>query len=287
MSTFDTAPIARPGFLEAGAGDFLHYAALSLLGLFCVMPIVVMFATSFKLQSQLFNEGLNFFFVPTLENYRDVLFGNHFDRYLVNSLIVGVASTVITLALGCMAAYGLVRLRFRGRKVLGYTTLLLRTVPLAVLAVPVFMIWTQVGIANSLSGLVLLYVAVNLPFTIWLLYGFIQQVPVELEEAAAIDGCGPIEVFWRVVLPLIKPGLAAAAIFTFRIAWNEFVLALVLTDRATRTLPVAASLYVTDIGVDWGKVMALGSLIAIPPLIFTFLAARQIITGLTAGAVKG
>jgi multiple sugar transport system permease protein len=94
-------------------------------------------------------------------------------------------------------------------------------------------------------------------------------------------------VFYKVVLPLIKPGLAAASIFTFRIAWNEFILALVLTDRATRTLPVAASLYITDIGVDWGKIMALGSLIAIPPLIFTFVAARQIITGLTAGAVKG
>jgi multiple sugar transport system permease protein len=149
------------------------------------------------------------------------------------------------------------------------------------------MIWNQAGIINSLSGLVLLYVAVNLPFTIWLLYGFITQVPIELEEAARIDGCGPVQVFYKVVLPLIKPGLAAASIFTFRIAWNEFILALVLTDRATRTLPVAASLYITDIGVDWGRIMALGSLIAIPPLVFTFIAARQIITGLTAGAVKG
>jgi multiple sugar transport system permease protein len=111
-------------------------------------------------------------------------------------------------------------------------------------------------------GLVLLYVAVNLPFTIWLLYGFVLQVPVELEESAA-------------------------SIFTFRIAWNEFIPALVLTDRKTRTLPVAASLFITDIGVDWGRVMTMGSLIAIPPLIFTLVAARQIITGLTAGAVKG
>ena len=282
-----TAIAPRSRFALASLGDLLHYFALLALGLFCVTPIVVMFATSFKLQSDLFTQGLNFVFMPTLQNYRDVLFEDHFDRYLANSLLVGVASTVITLVLGCMAAYGLVRLRFRGRRVLGYATLLLRTVPLAVLAVPVFMIWSQAGIANSLGGLVLLYVAVNLPFTIWLLYGFIQQVPIELEEAAAIDGCGPVAVFWRVVLPLIRPGLAAAAIFTFRIAWNEFILALVLTDRATRTLPVAASLYITDIGVDWGKVMALGSLIAIPPLIFTFLAARQIITGLTAGAVKG
>jgi multiple sugar transport system permease protein len=210
-----------------------------------------------------------------------------FMRYLSNSLIVGLASTLITLALGCMAAYGLARFRFRGRNTVAYTTLLLRTVPLAVLAVPVFMIWNEAGIINSLSGLVLLYVAVNLPFTIWLLYGFIAQVPIELEEAALMDGCSPIQVFYKVVLPLIKPGLAAASIFTFRMAWNEFILALVLTDRATRTLPVAASLYITDIGVDWGRIMALGSLIAIPPLLFTFIAAQQIITGLTAGSVKG
>ncbi len=264
-----------------------HYAVLCLLALACALPIAVMLLTSLKQQTQLFQPGLNFFFTPTLENYREVLGEGNFARYLGNSLIVGLVSTVITLVLGCMAAYGLVRFRFSGRGTIAYTTLLLRSVPLAVLAVPVFMIWGRVGLINSLSGLVLLYVAVNLPFTIWLLFGFIEQVPVELEEAAAIDGCGPLGVFWRVVLPLIKPGLAAAAIFTFRIAWNEFILALVLTDRTTRTLPVAVSLYVTDIGVDWGKIMALSSLIAIPPLIFTFVAARQIITGLTAGAVKG
>lgn len=265
----------------------LHYLALILLAVFCVSPIVVMFATSLKLQTQIFNTGINFIFTPTLENYRDVLNEGGFTRYLTNSLIVGVVSTLITLVLGCMAAYGLARFHFAGRATVAYTTLLLRTVPLAVLAVPVFMIWNEAGIINSLSGLILLYVAVNLPFTIWLLYGFIAQVPIELEEAAKMDGCGPIQVFYLVVLPLIKPGLAAASIFTFRIAWNEFILALVLTDRATRTLPVAASLYITDIGVDWGRIMALGSLIAIPPLVFTFIAARQIITGLTAGAVKG
>jgi multiple sugar transport system permease protein len=272
----------RPAWMVAS-----HYAMLIVLAFLCVAPIAVIFATSLRQQVQIFAEPLNFLFMPTLENYRAVLQEDKLDRYLVNSLIVGLASTVITLVLGCMAAYGLARFRFRGRTTIAYTTLLLRTVPLAVLAIPVFMIWNQANLVNSLTGLVLLYVAVNLPFTIWLLYGFVLQVPAELEEAAAIDGCGPLRVFTKVLLPLMAPGLAAASIFTFRIAWNEFILALVLTDRQTRTLPVAASLFITDIGVDWGKVMAMGSLIAIPPLIFTFVAARQIITGLTAGAVKG
>ncbi len=264
-----------------------HYAMLIVLAILCILPIVVIFATSLRQQVQIFAEPLNFIFMPTLENYRAVLEEDRLDRYLWNSLFVGVVSTVITLILGCMAAYGLARFRFPGRHTVAYTTLLLRTVPLAVLAIPVFMIWNQWELVNSLWGLVLLYVAVNLPFTIWLLYGFVLQVPVELEEAAAIDGCGPIRIFTKVLLPLMAPGLAAASIFTFRIAWNEFILALVLTDRTTRTLPVAASLFITDLGVDWGKVMAMASLIAIPPLIFTFVAARQIISGLTAGAVKG
>jgi multiple sugar transport system permease protein len=264
-----------------------HYTMLIVLAVLCVLPILIIFATSLRQQVQIFAEPLNFIFMPTLENYRAVLEEDKLDRYLWNSLFVGIVSTVITLVLGCMAAYGLARFRFPGRQAVAYTTLLLRTVPLAVLAIPVFMIWNQWQLVNSLWGLVLLYVAVNLPFTIWLLYGFVLQVPVELEEAAAIDGCGPIRIFTKVLLPLMAPGLAAASIFTFRIAWNEFILALVLTDRQTRTLPVAASLFITDLGVDWGKVMAIASLIAIPPLIFTFVAARQIISGLTAGAVKG
>ncbi len=272
----------RSPWLVAG-----HYTMLIVLALLCILPIVVIFATSVRQQVQIFSEPLNFIFTPTLENYRAVLVEDRLDRYLWNSLFVGVVSTVITLVIGCMAAYGLARFRFPGRHTVAYTTLLLRTVPLAVLAIPVFMIWNQWGLINSLWGLVLLYVGVNLPFTIWLLYGFVLQVPVELEEAAAIDGCGPIRIFTKVLLPLMAPGLAAASIFTFRIAWNEFILALVLTDRQTRTLPVAATLFITDLGVDWGKVMAMASLIAIPPLIFTFVAARQIISGLTAGAVKG
>lgn len=266
---------------------FGRYAILVVLGVLCLLPIVTIFATSLRQQVQIFGEPLNFLFVPTLENYRAVLTEDKFDRYLVNSLVVGLVSTILTLILGSMAAYGLARFTFTGRKTVAYGTLMLRTVPFAVLAIPVFMIWNQWHLVNSLSGLVLLYVAVNLPFTIWLLYGFILQVPIELEESAVIDGCSRWQLFYKVVIPLIAPGLAAASIFTFRIAWNEFILALVLSDRNTRTLPVAASLFITDMGVDWGKVMAMASLIAIPPLIFTFVAARQIITGLTAGAVKG
>lgn len=165
----------RPLWLVAG-----HYAVLVFLAFLCVAPILVIFGTSLRQQVDIFAAPLDFLFTPTLENYRAVLEDDKFDRYLVNSLFVGVVSTVITLVLGCMSAYGLARFRFKGRTTIAYTTLLLRTVPLAVLAIPVFLIWSEWQLVNSLWGLVLLYVAVNLPFTIWLLYGFVLQVPVEL-----------------------------------------------------------------------------------------------------------
>lgn len=267
--------------------EFLHYVALIVLSLICLMPVIILAMTAFKTERQIFDTSWSWLFMPTMDNFKAVIEDGHIDRYLKNSLIISIAATIITLLLGTMCAYALARFRFLGRDSLSYGTLILRTLPPAVLAVPVFVVWAAWGINDTLAGVILIYVALNLPFTIWLLYGFIEQVPEELEEAAAIDGCGPFRVFCLVILPLLKPGMAAAAIFTFRLAWNEFILSFILTNRYTRTLPASISNYITDTGVEWGKIMAAGVLIALPPLIFTFVAAKQIITGLTAGSVKG
>jgi multiple sugar transport system permease protein len=203
-------------------------------------------------------------------------------------LIVATISTGITLLIGCMAAYALVRFRFMGRGAVSITTLMMRMVPPAVLLVPVFGIWTfQYHLDQSYTGIILVYTAMNLPFVIWILQSFIVQVPIQLEEAARMDGANPLQVFYLVVLPIIKPGLAAAAIFTFRIAWNEFLLANALLGRSTRTVPVTIVNSITEYDIDWGVIMATGMLLAVPPIIFTFVASRQIITGMTAGAVKG
>ena len=145
----------------------------------------------------------------------------------------------------------------------------------------------DVCLAGTHGGIILIYVALNLPFVIWILQSFIVQVPRSLEEAARVDGAGPFQVFFTVVLPLIKPGLAAAAIFTFRIAWNEYLLASALSDRDTRTVPILIVNNMSEFNVEWGVIMATGMLLAIPPIIFTLVASRQIITGMTAGAVKG
>jgi multiple sugar transport system permease protein len=269
-------------------GRVARFAQLSiawLLAAAVIVPLAVMLATSVKTQRQIFESGFSFIFTPTLENYHAILQGR-FLGYVGNSIIVGVVATVATLILGTMCAYALSRFEFMGRTPLAISTLLLRTIPPAVLAVPIYFIWNSVGL-EGLGGLIIVYVALNLPFTIWLMYGFIDQVPRELEEAAAVDGCGPFRGFFTLILPLLKPGLAAAAIFTFRIAWNELVLASILTTRTTRTLPYGVFLYIKDTGIDWGELMAAGVLVAIPPLIFTFVAARQIIAGLTAGSIKG
>jgi multiple sugar transport system permease protein len=277
------------------------YALLAVLVLMAVGPILLMLTTSLKLNVDIMSDAPGLLFMPTLRNYEaalcDLLWYEPaglascdptFGRALVNSLVICLVSTVLTLVIGCMAAYALVRFRFMGRDTVSLSTLLMRMVPPAVLLVPVFGIWTfQFGISGTRSGIVLVYVAMNLPFVIWILQSFIVQVPVQLEEAARMDGAGPFQVFFLVVLPLVKPGLAAAAIFTFRIGWNEFLLANALSDRSTRTVPVTIVNSLTEYNIDWGVIMATGMLLAVPPILFTLVASRQIITGMTAGAVKG
>ena len=277
------------------------YALMFALIMMSIGPIYLMLSTSLRLNVDIMSDTSSLLFLPTLQNYETVLCNvlwyqpGHVDycdptfgRALGNSLIVALTSTAITLVVGCMAAYALVRFRFMGRGTVSMTTLAMRMVPPAVLLVPVFGIWTfQYHLDGSYSGIILVYVAMNLPFVIWILQSFIVQVPIQLEEAARIDGANALQVFFLVVLPVIKPGLAAASIFTFRIAWNEFLIANTLLDRNTRTVPVTIVNSLTEYDINWGVIMATGMLLAIPPIIFTFVASKQIITGMTAGAVKG
>jgi len=277
------------------------YALIFALVIMSVGPIILMLMTSLKLNVDIMSDTAGLIFMPTLRNYETALCDmlwyapQHveycdptFGRALMNSLTIAIVSTALTLVIGCMAAYAIVRFRFMGRDTVSLTTLVMRMVPPAVLLVPVFGIWTfQFQIDGTKMGIILVYVAMNLPFVIWILQSFIIQVPIQLEEAARMDGAGPFQVFFLVVLPIIKPGLAAASIFTFRIAWNEFLLANALADRNSRTVPVTIVNSLTEYDIDWGVIMATGMLLAVPPIIFTFVASRQIITGMTAGAVKG
>ena len=299
------------------------YALIATLIFMSIGPVLLLFVNSFKLDVDILSGTGGLLFVPTIRNYEtalcDILWYKpahldfcavRFGASFINSLIIALSSTALTLVIGCMAAYALVRFRFMGRDTISLATLTVRMVPPAVLLVPVFGLWnntfcigqkTVVGafiretvggrgdicLAGTYSGIILVYVAMNLPFVIWILQSFIVQVPRSLEEAARVDGAGPFQVFFLVVLPLIKPGLAAAAIFTFRIAWNEYLLASALADRDTMTVPILIVNNTSEFNVEWGVIMATGMLLAVPPIIFTLFASRQIITGMTAGAVKG
>ena len=299
------------------------YALLAALVFMSIGPVLLMLVNSFKLDVDIISGSAGLLFLPTIQNYEtalcDILWYelDHLDfctlkfgGAFINSLVIALVSTALTLVIGCMAAYALVRFRFMGRDTVSLTTLMVRMVPPAVLLVPVFGLWnnefcidkaTWVGawirdvfggrgdvcLAGTHSGIIIVYVAMNLPFVIWILQSFIVQVPRSLEEAARVDGAGPFQVFFRIVLPLIQPGLAAAAIFTFRIAWNEYLLASALSDRNTKTVPILIVNNMSEFNVEWGVIMATGMLLAIPPIIFTLIASRQIITGMTAGAVKG
>lgn len=297
MSAAASAAAKRVGANPSPA----FYALLLALVIMAIGPIYMMLTTSLKLNVDITGGTSSLLFMPTLHNYETVLCDwlpyepehvdycdKTFSRALGNSIAISLISTALTLLLGCMAAYALVRFRFMGRGTISLTTLMMRMVPPAVLLVPTFGIWTfQYGLDGTYAGIILVYVAMNLPFVIWILQSFIVQVPIQLEEAARMDGANPFQVFFLVVLPIIQPGLAAASIFTFRIAWNEFLLANALLDRNTRTVPVTIVNSLTEHGIDWGVIMATGMLLAIPPIIFTFVASKQIIAGMTAGAVKG
>ncbi len=311
----------------------LHYLLVIFLSLIILAPLFLMILTSFKYQVVIMSRKPVWFFTPTLNNYRKIILEENFLRHLLSSIMVGLLSTALTLFVSGWAAYAIARMRFPGRGLMSNTTLIVRMVPPAVLAVPIVAMWQaweiklygggshfflanlnqsylnwinatplctsssylwesvcplfNGGLADGRLGLILFYSALNLPFTVWLLIGFIKQIPVELEEAAIVDGATPFQVYRKVLFPLMKSGYAVAAIFTFRIAWNEFLLALILTGRTSYTLPVKITLFIRESGVQWGLIMAMGTLILIPPLLLTLFASRQIIQGLTAGAVKG
>lgn len=275
---------ARPEIKWSVAG---YYVVLVILALISLMPIFVMFLTSLKTQVDILSSEPLWTFSPTLENYEEVLLKQKFGRYLMNSVVVGLSATGLTLITAGLASYALARMQFPGRGLFAQSSLIIRMVPPAVLAIPIYALWQNWGIDDGRLGLIFFYSALNLPFAIWLLFGFVKQIPIELEEAAIVDGCNTLQIFSKILFPLTRAGYAVAAIFTFRIAWNEFLIALILTNRLTRTLPVAITLFITDEGVEWGRIMAMGAVLVIPPLLLTFFAARHIIAGLTAGAVKG
>lgn len=228
-----------------------------------------------------------------LDNYR-AMFGGAGEggvpvvQYFTNSLIISVTSTVIAILIGMAGGYAFARYRFRGKSAIFIGLLLTRAVPGVALSLPLFIVMAKTGLIDTHVGLIMVYVAMNVPFTIWLIDGFFQQVPPDLAEAAEIDGCTRWQAFWKVEFPVAKSGVASAGIFAFLTSWNEYALASQLTRSTfSKTMPVGLRDFTSEFTINWGGMCALAVLMIIPALILTFLVQKHLIAGLTFGGVKG
>jgi len=231
--------------------------------------------------------------ILTLDAYRAMFSGAGMGgvpviRYFVNSLVIAVSSTLISLIVGTAGGYAFARYRFKAKSAIFLGFMLTRAVPGIALSLPLFILFARIGIIDTHFGLILVYVALNIPFSIWLIDGFFRQVPKDLADAAQIDGCTRWQAFRRVELPLAGPGIASAGIFAFLTSWNEYALASQLTRSVTsKTLPVGLLDYTAEFVVDWRGMCALAVVMIIPALTLTFIIQKHLVSGLTSGAVKG
>ncbi len=275
----------RPG-VNRGFGNTLVTALTAGLVLVWLFPIYWIFLTSFKTPLLINEKTPVFWFTPTLENYQHLFAEFSFGRVLRNSLVITATATFVVIVLALLAAYALGRMDIRGGKHIALWMLSLRFMPPIAIVLPFFIVWQRTGLIDTHLGLILIYVAFNLPFAIWLLRGFLVEVPRDLDEAATLDGLGHIAILRRIILPVIAPGVAVTAIFTFMFTWNEYLMALVLTSRNATTVPVTVSKFIQAYSILWGDVGAAATIELLPVLAVVFLLQRHIMRGITLGAVK-
>jgi multiple sugar transport system permease protein len=260
--------------------------SVPLLLIIVLLPFLWLLQMSFKPTPLILEVPSPWLFVPTLEHYAS-LWKDGFPEAFVNSLVTSVVSTLLALLVGVPAAYALSRWSGRGKFGLGLAILLTRMAPPIAFTIPFFLAYRTLGLQDTRTGLILIYMTFNLPLVIWMMQPFFDAVPATLEEAALMDGAGFGRVFIEIVMPMATAGIAATAILCFLYAWNDFFFALILTRTEARTAPVAVVNFMNYEGWEWGKIAAGGSMVMAPVLVFSLLVRRYLVSGLTAGAVKG
>ena len=271
-----------------GYGRVLNYLFLSAVSLICIIPIVWLVYTSFKPRMLTFaSPPVWLKFKPTLENYRRVIQEKNLVQPLLNSVIIVTSSTAIAIAIGSFAAYIFSRHKRRWTRPALFAILTTNMIPMTVILLPIFLFARKVQLYDTRLMLIIVYIAYNLAFVIWMLRSFFLDIPAEVEESALIDGCNRLGVLFRIVLPLSAPAIAATAILAFIFSWNEFIIALVLTSKNAFTLPILATGLISAKGVMWGEMTATTAFITIPEVIFILFAQKYIVRGLTMGAIKG
>ena len=263
------------------------YLLLLLALCWALAPIYMVFQNSLKPAVAIFADPPQWIFKPTLDNYQRAFDKHTLGVYMRNSVIVGVLTMAISLAIGSLAAYSLARLKMKGRESTALLIMVSRMVRATVLVVPMFTIMQSLRLINTYWSLVIAHVTFNLPFVVWMMRSFFEETPEEIEDAALVDGCSRLGTFFRVALPLAAPGLAATAILCLLFSWNEFLFALVLSGRDTRTLPIGISAFIGTVSVDWGTSSAAAVVAMAPIFILGLLVQRYLVRGLTMGAVKG
>jgi multiple sugar transport system permease protein len=270
--------------MRRGAPTAAAYLVVLAFVVFEVFPVYWMISTSFKSRWDAFRLPPVWFFKPTLEHYFTILSGKGWSStpitpLLINSIIVAGCSSLLALLCGSLGAYGLSRFPTRYGKHLAMWILSTRMFPPVAVAIPVFLMMSNLGLIDTYWALIIPYSAFNISFVVWM-------IPVELEQAAMIDGCSRLGAFFRIVLPLTLPGLVATGVFVLIFSWNEFLFALILTRTAAKTAPVAIADFVTLYGIQWGQLTAYATLISAPIIILGLLFQRYIVKGLTLGAVQ-
>ncbi|MGB9808434.1 MAG: carbohydrate ABC transporter permease [Caldanaerobacter sp.] len=267
----------------------IKYIFLGIVLIWTLFPVYWMLVNSFKDRVEIFSEIPTF--IPknfTLENYKKLFIDLKFGTIILNSLKIALFSTSVVIILAALSSYAISRFNFKGKKVLNLWIILVRIFPPVAFVVPLYLILRNLNLLNTHLGLILLYITFNLPFAIWMLINFINEIPVEIEESGMIDGASPLQIFLRLIIPLLLPGLGATAIFTFITSWNEFMFALIfLQSPKLVTVPVALSGLITEYLVLWGPMSAGGIISLIPILLFAILMQDYIIKGLTLGSIKG
>lgn len=267
----------------------IHTTLVLLLVVFCAFPLYWMAVTALKIPREVLTYPPTFWPSKfTLQSFITLFKQTRFLTYFMNSLIVSGASTAVVVILGALGAYSLTRFEYPGREVLANFTLLAYMFPPIVLMVPIFLLAKNIGVTDSLLGLVMAYTSFAMPFALWMLRAFMQAIPIELEHAAWIDGATRLQGFVRVVLPMAMPGAIATSIFTFVVSWNDFLFARVLITKDTlKPLPVGVNDFYNMAVIDWGMIMAAGVMISLPALIFFVVSQRYLVEGWGAGGVKG
>jgi len=269
-----------------GARLFLYLGVLLVVSVF-LFPVYWIFSTAVKPPLEVFRLPPKLIFPPTLSNFASVVQRADFIHLVMNSLVAALGSTFLSLVLAFPAAYSFARFKIRRKNDLAFAILSLRMFPPIAVAVPFFIMYKRVGLYDTQLGLVLIYATSNIPFALWLLIGFIKEIPPELEEAALVDGASVYQTLYKIVLPLLRTGILATGTLCFIMSWNEFFFALILTGRNASTLPVFLYTFINFREVQWGALTAAAVIMSAPLVIISIFIRRYLIRGLTFGAVKG